>query len=358
MRLKSFYAKTVTEAMQMIRDTLGEDAIIVATREENGGKAVRVTAAVEQDRMESYDDFDREDDRAYYNEAYRNDDGGWLQYDSEEDDGGVAEALTEIMLKHSVPEDITDQVISCATIVGLEQPHIALVAALEHLFVFRPLSQKPSSRATMLVGPPGSGKTLATAKLAARAVMNGQKVSVITTDMLRAGGVEQLAAFTKILNIPLQKAQNAQELKRALEISRDSDLIIVDSGGFNPFRSDEMRDLARLMAAGDIDPILVMPAGIDADECGEIARIYAALGVRQILATRLDIGRRLGGLMAAAHYGGLIFAEASDTSQVAEGLFALSPDRLANLLMPQPPRKTTTRKDNTEPLVKKRPVTA
>ena len=47
MRLKSFYAKTMTEAMQMVRENLGEDAIIVATREENGGKAVRVTAAVD-----------------------------------------------------------------------------------------------------------------------------------------------------------------------------------------------------------------------------------------------------------------------------------------------------------------------
>lgn len=350
MRLKSFYAKTVTEAMQMIRDTLGEDAIIVATREENGGKAVRVTAAIEQDRFETYDEFDREEREDAHS--------GWLQYDSEEEDGGVAEALTEIMLKHSVPEEITDQVISCATVVGLEQAHIALVAALEHLFVFRPLTQKPTTKATMLVGPPGSGKTLATAKLATRAVMNGQKVSVITTDTLRAGGIEQLAAFTKILNVPLQKANNAKELKRALDLSRDADLTIVDSGGFNPFRSDEMRDLARLMAAGDIDPVLVMPAGIDADESGEIARIYAALGVRQMLATRLDIGRRLGGLMSAAHYGGLIFADASDTSQVAEGLFALSPDRLANLLMPQPPRTTNTRSNPTETPVKKRPVNA
>ena len=39
MRLKSFYAKTLTEAMHMIRETLGEDAVIVATREENGGRS-------------------------------------------------------------------------------------------------------------------------------------------------------------------------------------------------------------------------------------------------------------------------------------------------------------------------------
>ena len=47
MRLKSFTAKTMKEAMQMVRDELGENAVIVATREESGG--VRVTAALEQE---------------------------------------------------------------------------------------------------------------------------------------------------------------------------------------------------------------------------------------------------------------------------------------------------------------------
>lgn len=331
MRLKSFYAKTVTEAMQMIRETLGEDAIIVATREDAGGKGVSVTAAIELPSFgnDHFDDYDHDD------MMDAGDESDWLQYDDEQDIGAVAEDLTDVLLKHSVPEDIIDQVISCADVVGLEQSHIALVAALEHLYVFRPLPSKASDKAFMLVGPPGSGKTLAVAKLAARAALNGQRVNVITTDTLRAGGVEQLAAFTKILGIPLEKAGNASALKRALDLSRDADFTVIDTGGFNPFRSEEMRDLARLISAGDIEPVLVLPAGGDADECGEMARIYGALGVRHMLPTRLDIGRRLGGLLAAAHFGGLIFADASDTAQVAEGLFALSPDRLANLLMPQ-----------------------
>src|SRR5688500_9792192 len=312
MRLKSFYAKTVTEAMQMIRDTLGEDAVIVATREESGGKAVRVTAAIEQDRVsESFDDIGQEEARAFSRE-------GWLQYD-EESEVEVAEELTEIMLKHSVPEEIIDQIVSCATVVGLEQTHIALVAALEHLYAFRPLPQKPADKAFMMVGPPGVGKTLAIAKLAARAAMKGRKVAVISTDTLRAGGGEQLSASTRLLDIPLQKARDAKELRRVIEQSRSADLTLIDSGGFNPFRSDEMRDLARLIAAGDIEPVLAVPAGADANESGEMARICAALGVRHMMPTRLDIARRLGGLLSAAHYGGLIFVDASDTPQVADG---------------------------------------
>ncbi|MDB5492547.1 MAG: SRP54-type, GTPase domain protein [Micavibrio sp.] len=329
MRLKSFHANTVTEAMKMIRDSLGEDAIIVATREEGAGKGVRVTAAVDE---QDYQDLSQTDFNEYEREETEK---GYLQYDDEEEDGGVAETLTEVMLKHSVPEEIIDQIVSCATVVGLEQAHIALVAALEHLFSFRPLSQTPVNKAYMLVGPPGSGKTLTAAKLAARSTMAGHKVAVITTDTMRAGGLEQLAAFTKILGVSLSKAKNAAELKTWIDANRAADFKIIDTGGFNPFRADEMRDLARLISAGDIEPILVMPAGADAEEAGEIARIYASVGVRHILPTRLDIGRRLGGLLSAAHFGGLIFAEASDTPSVAEGLFDLSPDRLANLLMPQ-----------------------
>lgn len=355
MRLKSFYAKTVTEAMQMIRDTLGEDAIIVATREESGGKAVRVTAAIEQDRMSEFHDEPTGRDAMEAEDAFS--DAGWLQYDKESD-VEVAEQLAEIMLRHSVPEEIIDQIVSCATVVGLEQTHIALIAALEHLYSFRPLPMKSPGKPLMLVGPPGAGKTLAVAKLAARGAMGGRRVAVISTDTLRAGGVEQLSAFTRILDVPLQKARDARELKRAIDLSRDADLTVIDSGGFNPFRNDEMRDLARLMSAGEVEPILVMPAGVDADESGEMARIYATLGVRHMMPTRLDIARRLGGVLSAAHYGGLIFADASDTPQVANGLQPLSPQNLARLLMPIPAAASGQEKGPDESPLKKRTVNA
>ena len=38
----------MTEAMHMVRKSLGDDAVIVATREEAGGKGVRVTAAIDR----------------------------------------------------------------------------------------------------------------------------------------------------------------------------------------------------------------------------------------------------------------------------------------------------------------------
>ncbi len=356
----------------MVRQTLGDDAVIVATREERDGKGVRVTAAIEQPDNADYGDFEREFERDFRElmgaaprraaasssarssastnrgevnfeiETVREPQTSsrdWLQYDSEDEEGAVIEQLTDVMLRHGVPDEITDQIISCATVIGADDAETALTTALEHLYSFRPLPQKSSATALMLVGPPGAGKTLAVAKMAARSVMSGQRVAVITTDVIRAGGVEQLSAFTKILRIDLQKASSPQSLRMALEAARTADQVFIDTAGYNPFAPDEMRDLARLTTAGDIEPVMVLPAGVDADESGEMGRVYATLGVRSMLPTRLDIARRLGGLLGAAHHGGLIFSDASNTPKVAEGLIGLSPRRLAHLLMPELARK-------------------
>lgn len=306
----------------MVRDTLGEDAIIVATREENGGRAVRVTAAVEPafEISRSGGPAGAED---------------WLQYDAEDEEFAISEELTEVMLRHSVPEEVMDHVLSCATVVGLETPSIALIAAIEHLFNFKPLPLNKSAKKPMIfTGPPGAGKTLAVAKVAARSVMNGMKVGVISCDTIRAGGFEQLNAFTKLLRIDLKKAGTPRELTGLLGEMRDFDHVLIDTAGLNPFDTEDVKNTAKLLGAADMESYFVLPAGIDADEAGEMARIFSTIGVHSMIPTRIDMARRLGGVLSAAHYGGMSFADASNTPKVADGLVSLDPKTLAGMLMP------------------------
>lgn len=342
MRLKSFYAKTMTEAMQMVRESLGEDAIIVATREENGGKAVRVTAAID-DRFTPAPRGGRGSDPFSDDLAFELGRGGevaerddWLQYDDEqEDESSLTEAIIDALLKHGAPEDILDQIVNCAAMSDLDEPSIAFVAALDTLYGFTPLPTTAYKKAMMFVGAPGAGKTLTIAKMATRGVMNGLNVAVITTDTVRAGGVEQLSAFTKLLKINLMKAKTPAELATVLDVVAGADQILIDTPGFNPFKTEDMKSIARLMAAGDIEPILTLAAAGDAEESGEMARIFSALGVRRFVPTRLDIARRLGGLLSAAQHGGLAFADASVSAHVADGLDALTPRRLAGYFFPK-----------------------
>ncbi len=321
----------------MVREMLGEDAIIVATREEKGGKAVCVTAAIEPGfENGSYrDDYSDSPNFEIGEEEHHDAGSGWLQYDDEDEEYAVTEEITEAMLKHGVPEDVLDHIISCATVIGLEQPSVALVAAIEHLYSFTPLPRAAAKRPFILVGPPGSGKTLAVAKLAARGVMDGLKVAVITTDTVRAGGVEQLSAFTKLLQIDLKKAKSAQALREILSDLRGRyDQIYIDTQGVNPFNREEMKQAAVLLDAADMDSILVMPGGLDAEESGDIARAFASLQVHRLMPTRVDMARRLGGVLSAATHGSMSFTDAGNTPKVAEGLFNLTPQTLSRLLMP------------------------
>ena len=308
----------------MVRETLGEDAIIIATREEKnavGGAMVHLTAAIDKDTFSE----DETTDSAS---------SDWL-YDDDDNEAMVVEEITETMLQHGVPDEILDQIVSCAAIMDEPEPRPAMMSALENLYKFSPLPRKESKKPIMMIGPPGAGKTLATAKLAARSAMNGMKVAVITTDIERAGGREQLQAFTALMDIDLQIAQNTTALKEALLKVSDADQIIIDTAGTNPFDTDQVKTLARLVGAADMMPVLVLPAGMQADEAGEMAQIFATIGAQSLLPTRIDVARRLGSLLCAAYAGNLAFTERSATAKVADGLSQLTSKRLTQLLMPR-----------------------
>lgn len=321
MRLKSFTANTMKEAMQMIRETLGEDAIILETREENGGRSVRVTAAIDKDTEATMP-------RAV-------EEVGFDDWSITETNMDVTEEVGDALLRHAVPDALIDDMLANVNTMGLSDPQEALLTALQTMFSFKPLPTKTYGRPLMLIGPPGAGKTLAAAKLAARGALTGNRVAVITTDTIRAGGVEQLEAFTRLMKIDLKKAETPKQIKERLSEIKNADQIVIDTAGVNPFDPESVKMLARMIGAADCDPVMVLPAGMDADEAGEIARVFAMVGAKSMVPTRIDVARRLGSLLSAAHQGGLNLAEVSNTAKVADGLSPLSAKRLVSLLMPR-----------------------
>lgn len=314
------------EAMHMIRETLGEDAIIVSTQEIPGGKGVRVTAAIDKDTEATMPK------PISVESGLTADD--W-QYADDDDDVTVVEEITDVMLRHAVPDEVLDQVVSMVNVMGLTESRNALFAALQNLFEFKPLPQKTYGKPLILVGPPGAGKTLAAAKIAARGALAGLRMAAITTDTIRAGGVEQLDAFTRLMKIDLKKASSPKELRERLAEIGPADQVIIDTAGVNPFDPESVKLVARLIGTVDCDPLLVMPAGIDADEAGEMARVFATIGAKSMIPTRVDVARRLGSLLSAAHHGGLSLAEVSNTAKVADGLSPMSAKRLTQMLMPR-----------------------
>ena len=58
MRLKSYNASTMADAMRLVREELGDDAIIVSTQRASDGQGVRITAVL-KDSADADDDIRR-----------------------------------------------------------------------------------------------------------------------------------------------------------------------------------------------------------------------------------------------------------------------------------------------------------
>jgi flagellar biosynthesis protein FlhF len=300
MRIKLFQAANMADAMAQIRAELGADAIILEQRRTRHG--VEVTAALEPDEPLLIQPITppaplvTASPLAFHNIA-----------------PGLAQALATAPLAESL-----------ATALG-----------------FAPL---PDGREhpLLLAGPPGAGKTVTIAKLAARMVLGGTAPLVITTDGQRAGAVEQLAAFTRVLGVTLAVAPTPAMLAKALTHRGPGQPVLIDTAGCNPFNAAEARQLHQIFTQAGADMVLVLPAGLDAAESADLARAFAALGARHLLPTRLDAARRLGGVLMAAKAGPLTLTEAGIGAEVADGLEALTPEGLASRLLAAPQQGADT----------------
>lgn len=290
MRLKIFRAPTVHAAMAEVRAELGADALILSTRRTGAG--VEVTAA--------------------------------LEAPSPQPDRGRAERLRW----HGVPASLADE-LACGE---AEQ-------ALAARFRFGALDLRPGAPPLLLAGPPGAGKTLTVARLATRLTLAGVPPMVVSADAQRAGAAEQLAAFTRLLGLTLLAAPDPLALARVLARRQDGAPVLIDTGGIDPFDAPAQAGIASLAAIARADTVLVLPAGGDAAESADVAAAFGAAGATGLVATRLDVSRRIGGILAAAA-AGLALMEAGTGPDAADGLQPLTPALLAARLFPSRPFST------------------
>lgn len=276
----------MTTAMTLVRSNLGPDALILSTR--RVGDGVEVTAAL---------DHAADEPETPSIDAGRDAALGW----------------------HGVPPHLIDAL-----------PPGPLVDRLPDALAFGAL---PADYAAplLLAGPPGAGKTLTTAKLATRLVMAGEAPLVVTADGQRAGAPEQLAAYTRLLGLTLVVASKPLPLKRALARRQEGAPVLIDTAGLDPFDRCARDELLSLAATAHATTVLTLPAGLDPAEAQELADAFIQAGATLLIATRLDLCRRLGGVLAAAS-AGLIMTEAGIGSGASNGLRPLTPEFLANRL--------------------------
>ncbi|WP_417518093.1 GTPase [Minwuia sp.] len=300
MLVRTFIAPSMARALSEVRRELGADAVILGSTQVPEG--VEVTAAVEPPEEITI----AAPEPAIPEEAA---------------------FLVKAVAFHGAPVGLNERICRTAAASGHDDLVTALTAGIDEAFRFRPLAPA-REQALALVGPPGAGKTVVAAKYALEAALSGTPLRIATTDIERPGGDTRLKELAAIIENPPVR------LSPERRFSGGGNRLI-DTEGVNPFDAYDMARLTETIRINEAEPVLVLPAGGDPFEYEDIAAAFQAIGVRRIIATRLDTARRIGGLLAAAG-NGLSFCMAGASPVIADGLHELTPAALARLILSDP----------------------
>ena len=159
----------------------------------------------------------------------------------------------------------------------------------------------PEAGVLAFVGPSGSGKTTTLAKIAGQAALAGRTTTVISTDGDRLGAAGQLEAFCAIAGIDCHFALTPEALGRAVQRHGAGDLVVIDTPGLAVRDVAGLGRLRSLVAAGRPASVhLVLAAPTKAADSLAAVRAFADVGVTHLLFTRMDETVTAGSLITIA----------------------------------------------------------
>lgn len=345
MHLRTFLARDMKEALTAMRGAMGEDAIIVTSETLKDG-TVLLRAGIEQESAPAYssEGTSRKELKTLppgtvlqapaFETRYRENLLARLRgagpFETKSATTFDSMALTGILRSHRTPEILVKTLVEAAKTSGLSDMTLALATALDKSMRIDPIDAGHRG-AILLMGPPGAGKTVVAARLAAQHCLAGAPVLLAATDLETAGQTARLEGFADCLNVQVMRIATPQMLADAVAQARETDaLLIADTGGCDP-REALPREHMAFLSAGQADLVGVLSAAGDAEEAGEIAASLVKLGATRLIVTGLDLSRRLGSLVAIALSGAAI-AHVTQSPYLADGLETLTPMALARKL--------------------------
>ena len=340
MKMKRIAAATIQEALATARRELGEDAVLLETKKTTSPKGVVVTFAV-----------DAPDEALFAEDAPHDNFADISPFTPEVTRASTAQGeinhpaialIQEALAYHGLPDALSARILLTLNKITLrpdsliEVAHTALADVLSQTIAFKAIATAtkiPPVRALMLVGPHGAGKTSTIAKLATELTLQKQHVVLISTDLERMGGTDNLLKLSSILGCAFHVCESRGQLKPLLLSHQNKAWVLIDSTGANIYEFAAMKALGELASLQAVEPILTCPAGMDADEASEMASVFDFLPIERMIVTRLDAVRRLKSVFSVLSTGGYALSNLSNSASPSDSCQPLSPIALARLML-------------------------
>ncbi|NLJ72464.1 MAG: flagellar biosynthesis protein FlhF [Syntrophomonadaceae bacterium] len=350
MKIKKFIAKDFKDAIRLAKVEMGQDAIILQTKQiKTGGflglfakPQVEVTVAIDDSLQVNLDKMRQvatpnpssgieeviktKINESKVNSSPKNNEDNLLnelnvlknmmsdiklQMYEVELTKGISDELKrfyDILVKNNVDKDIALQIVTSTqnqiennTDRGYRTEELLLNTLQKFIDEIKPIEIKSNKKGSVIffVGPTGVGKTTTIAKLAANiAFVDNKDVALITLDTFRISAAEQLRTFAEIINIPISVVFEPDDLLKTILEYNDKDVILVDTAGRSPYNDEHLAELKQFIDACNPDEtILVLSAITDSNDLYNIYQKFNLFNIDKIIFTKLDETNNYGQLL-------------------------------------------------------------
>ena len=352
MRIKSYFANSVTEAINLARTELGPDAMIIASNR----------APADSERLGKYEVVfglaDMPTGTESQPEAPPPPEGlEKLRERMEELRKSVSKKreqasaarivpagakVTASLRRAGFPEGVAEEFARSLQIRARDGAPPSAADALgsairKHVRVNCRLgSGGPGRSIVALVGPPGVGKTSTLVKLAVTyGLATGRPTRFISTDTRRLGGSELLSRYARWMGLKVELPTTIDALEQALSAADRNELLLIDTAGYSRANIASALPLAALLSKrAGIDVHLVLPAYASAHALACFAEQFKTFLPSKLLFTSADTAETLAPALALASSAEMPVSFLGTGDQVPEDIEEAAVPSLAARLLP------------------------
>lgn len=362
MKIKKYVARTMPEAMNMIRKELGADAVILNSKEKKhsgflgffkkttievvaaldpessvpkhhtGGK-VQIPLLKETDNQSQVIKEIRQLQQLLETQSFESQhnfpplfEQAYTYLKEQEVQDHIAKELIQKVLDENMDNDIDSETIKVRLSQQIEKS-LNKISSPGLTF---------NNQIIQFVGPTGVGKTTTLAKVAALSMLEKKKtIAFITADTYRIAAIEQLKTYARILNVPVEVAYSMEDYKKAIEKFSTYDLIFVDTAGRN-FRDPRyVKELTNMIDFNQykLETYLVLALTAKEKDVTDTYDQFKQIPIEKVIFTKMDETSTYGNILNIGIGENKAIAYITNGQDVPDDILEANPSYISDLVL-------------------------